>query len=81
MIRIKAPRVWAFRGDGGWHAEPERVIMQDFAARLYTEAMHRRVLALVRACWEDGCGPGEYRHNIETALDALRAQAEKEAGK
>lgn len=75
MIRIKAPRVW---GPFWNHKSADG---DDFGAgRLYTEAMHRRVLALVRAVeryhdYEAGKEP------IWGALAAMRAQAEKEAGK
>ena len=64
MIRIKAPRVYGFP-DGG-------------PRRSYSESMHRRVVALVRAC--DGyVAFSNGREQIWHALDALRAQAEKEA--
>lgn len=64
MIRIKAPRVYGFP-DGG-------------PRRSYSEAMHRRVLALVRAC-DDYAAFKHGREQIWHALDALRAQSEREA--
>lgn len=71
MIRIKAPRIKRrpFDPPGSIHR-----------GRWISEAMYRRVVALVRAVeryhdYEAGKEP------IWGALAAMRAQAEKEAGK
>lgn len=64
MIRIKAPRTDLLI-DGCWTTR-----------RLYTESMHRRVVALVRAL--------ESSHGLQgsaaVAFENLRAQAEEEGG-
>lgn len=90
MIRIKAPRVWRLQR---WNHEgitSEKSGASYFGetrmgaapGRFYTEAMHRRVLALVRACDDDGRKPdSEYCRGVLVALAALRAQAEKEGKK
>lgn len=63
MIRIKAPRV--------------KCAAHQIDGRLYTESMHRRVVALVRAL-EDSHG---LHGSAAVAFENLRAQAEKEAVK
>lgn len=79
MIRIKAPRAWLnaveLRGITETRAHKQE---GDETYRLYTEAMHRRVPALVRACEET---ERAYMAGIQMgdALAALRAQSEREA--
>lgn len=91
MIRIKAPRVWVRLSlEGGpwkkgtpiYEGKDMRYLSHpdDRAGRWITETMHRRVVALVRACEDDTSRIGLPR-DIHDALAALRAQAEKEAGK
>lgn len=69
MIRIKAPRVWS--------ADPPG---KKRAGRWYSEPMHRRVLALVRAC-EEMDMRDRLASPAANALWSLKEQAEKEAGK
>lgn len=73
MIRIKAPRVW--RSPSGYIFASVR--MGAAPGRFITESMHRRVLALVRACEDAPDNTIWWRAREQ--LDALRAQAEKEA--
>lgn len=86
MIRIKAPKVWRLQrwnhegitsGKSGASYFGE-TRMGAAPGRFYTEAMHRRVLALVRACDDYSEGP-DTATRINQAVGALRAQAEKEA--
>lgn len=77
MIRIKAPRVFA--------DTHRRVLQMEYGndvpikrGRLYSEATHRRVMALVRAIAENN-GSQNSEDRISDALYALKAQAEKEA--
>ena len=74
MIRIKAPRLW--RSPSGYTFGFSRA--GTAPGRFYTEAMHRRVLALVRAA-EQHDGLENVAGDVADALDALRAQAKKEA--
>lgn len=74
MIRIKAPRVW--RSPSGYIFASVR--MGAAPGRFITESMHRRVLALVRAA-EQHDGLENVAGDVADALDALRAQAKKEA--
>lgn len=82
MIRIKAPRVWRLSplddSIPPSHYNQQRIGAE--CGRWYTEAMHRRVLALVRACETNDVRP-DAKVDVTIALAALRAQAEKEAGK
>lgn len=87
MIRIKAPRVWRLNPLDS-SIPPSHYNEQRIGAewgRWITEAMHRRVVALVKAC-DTFCTENTTRHGrslsaIIEAHRSLRAQAEKEAGK
>lgn len=76
MIRIKAPRVLIVP-DFIRDMMP-RATDDERPYRLYSESMHRRVLALVMACEDYSEGP-DTAARINQAVDALAAQAEKEA--
>lgn len=82
MIRIKAPRLWVSPNGYVCRRDARMVHTGPVACgRLYTEAMHRRVVALVRACDANSPSPEFKRDRLDIwyALEALRAQAEKEA--